>query len=149
MSKHAQLKIYEHQKPLVARLLKLPLDQRLLQPVETLPFNHRTLAYCYKNDIDNLGQLAACRRTDLLEYPNLGAKSVVHIEFMLNQVELGLDSRKRNMQDVPKDWIDGANAMRRLIVARLTLSGIDPELRESLWKMPVPRPKEKLSCDSM
>lgn len=145
MSEQAPIRIYEHQRILFDRVRAMPLHERLTQPVEVLPFAVRALAYCIKKNIKTLGELSAQRRRELDKVRNLGKKTIEHIEAYLNAVELGLDNRRRNQPEVSEDWYKGAEAMRKLILARLVRLKVDPDLRNEVHILPIPYPDERVA----
>ena len=138
MSEHAPVRIYEHQRILFDRINALPLETRLQQPVEVLPFCIRALAFCVKNNIITLGQLSAQRKRELKKIRNLGNKTIEHMEAYLNAVELGFDGRRKGQPVKEDGFVEGAKAMRKLILDRLVVLEADMETREAIRSIPIP-----------
>lgn len=145
MGEHYPIHIYEHQRVLFDRVLAMPLHERLLQPVEVLPFAIRVFVFCIKYDIKTLGDLSSQRRKDLLQVRKLGKKTIEHMEAYLNEVELGFDGRRRWPAGVSEDYIKGTDAMRDLIAVRLLHLKIDSRVIQSIRRIPAPFPDERIT----
>lgn len=142
MREQAIIRPLAHQRPLFDRLLAMPLEERLNQPVEMIPFCYRAMAYCYRKQITTLGQLIQLRKKELLASYNLGRKTVEHIEAFLNAAGLGLDKRTSLAKEAPSEWDKAAMAMKKLILDRLEHLKAPDAIRDQIKKLPLPAPEE-------
>lgn len=143
MPMQTPLRVFPSQKAMFDRLLAMPLSQRLLQPIEVIPFSTRVYAFCFKQKIKTLGQLCGWKRKDLATQPNMGLKTLEHLEIYLAAAGISLNGCwDHRLDDVPEEWIKGAEAMRKIVLLHLHVHKVEPQIRDSIKRLPIPTPTE-------
>lgn len=145
MSEQAPTKIYEKDRPIFDRLKRLPMQELLKEPVSALPLAVRAMGYCQKRNIQTIGQLAACKRSELLRAKNLGRKTVAHIIAYLGELGLGLNGKlSATIPTTPiPAYTRGAKAMKLDVLAHLATLGVAFEVAQSVANLPLPEPEEE------
>ena len=144
MAESSPLRTFPSQRPMFERLLAMPLEQRLLQPVEMIPFCHRVYAFCYKNKVKTLGELVGFQKSQLRGDRNIGIKTLEHIEIYLAAAGLSLNGcEDQQPEELPDMWLKGATAMRRLILSHLQIRRVEPEVLAAVRRLPIPVPMEQ------
>lgn len=140
MSEQAPTRIYEKDLPKFERLRALTMEQLLKEPISSLPLAVRALGYCQKNNIATIGQLAVCKRAELLKARNLGRKTVSHIIAYLGELGLGLDGRLSASVPpaLPPAFHRGAKAMKLSIMAQLAALNVSPNIVQAVSNIPMP-----------
>lgn len=144
MNEQAPTRILTKDIPTFVRLRSLTIDQLLKEPVSSLPLAVRAVTYCRNNNIETIGQLALCKKKDLLKAKNLGRKSVAHIIAYLNELGLGLDGRLSATVPaaLPPPFLRGAKAMKLAIMTQLAMIGVPYETVEIISNLPLPTQDE-------
>lgn len=144
MSEQTPTRIYEKDRSVFEHLRTLPMHDLLKQPVSMLPLASRAHAYCNKHNISLIGQLAACKKADLLKAKNMGRKTVAHVVAYLNELGLGLDGRLSATvpPTLPHPFIRGAKAMRLAILAELAALDAPHQLVKQISSIPLPTPED-------
>lgn len=144
MSKHAPTRIYEKDRAVFERLAKLSMQDLLQQPISLLPLAARAQSYCEKHNIATIGQMAACKKADLLKAKNMGRKTVAHVQAYLNELGLGLDGRLSATVPpaLPPPFLRGAKAMRLAVLAELAAMNAPHALVQQISVISLPTPED-------
>ena len=144
MSEQAPTQIYEKDRPIFERLKAISEEQLLQEPVTALPFAVRAVNYFQRNNIETIGQIALCKKADLLKARNLGRKTVAHIAAYLKELGLTLsgDSISSMTPAATQAFNSGAQAMRLSVLAKLADLGVSSEVAQALAVLPLPAPED-------
>lgn len=144
MSEQAPTRVFEKDRMVFDRLRAMPIEKLLKEPVSLLPLAVRAAAYCQKRNIVTIGQLAQCKRSDLLKAKNLGRKTVAHIVAYLGELGLGLDGRLSATVPpaLPPAFSRGAKAMKLTVMAQLAAMNVEHAIMQAIATLPLPEVEE-------